>query len=317
MRLSAPALTFAQIRIENTNRCGYRCIMCPREKLTRPMGTMSVADLALVLELVHPGAPEFHLHGYGEPLLDPGLVEKVRLVRRRYPGTSVVLFSTLGVKQPAGFFADLVEAGLSAIRVSCYGFSAATYPLVHGAARFDVVCDNIRSLAAACKDGGRSVRLSVITTHASFWRRRGLAEQQLAQRESFLQWLRACGLQVSDRFAPHNYGGGRAYRRPATRGLCSVVWGARREILQVTWDLKVIPCCFDFDATVVLGDLRRQSLRDIFTSVPYLRFIEAHKNNALSDYRICLGCERCFAKSLLTNRGPADAKNDGGEPPMA
>jgi len=51
---------FKQIRIENTNLCAYKCIMCPREKLTRASGIMPLEDLAQVLDRIGPGALEIH-----------------------------------------------------------------------------------------------------------------------------------------------------------------------------------------------------------------------------------------------------------------
>jgi len=39
-----------------------------------------------------------------------------------------------------------------------------------------------------------------------------------------------------------------------------------------TWDGKVVPCCFDKDATYVLGDLTGSSLRDIWFSAAFDRF---------------------------------------------
>ena len=68
----------------------------------------------------------------------------------------------------------------------------------------------------------------------------------------------------------------------------------RRRILQVTWDLDVIPCCFDFNATVTFGNLREQSLAEIFAGETYRKFIEAHLANQIEVYPVCVGCERCF-----------------------
>ena len=47
--LNLPILS--DIRIETTNACGYRCVFCPREKMTRKIGSMSENDFSLVLNL--------------------------------------------------------------------------------------------------------------------------------------------------------------------------------------------------------------------------------------------------------------------------
>jgi molybdenum cofactor biosynthesis enzyme MoaA len=75
-----------EIRIESTNYCGYKCVFCPREKMTREQGVMSVDDFILVLrrikELYGDYSEQIHLHGYGESLLDKGLPEKSLLLER-------------------------------------------------------------------------------------------------------------------------------------------------------------------------------------------------------------------------------------------
>lgn len=289
-------LNFIQIRIENTNICAYKCIMCPREKLTREAGIMPLEDLELVLDRVGTGAPEIHLHGYGEPLLDKTLPDKARLVKERCPESRIIFFSTLGIKLDDDFFHRLVESGVHAIRISCYGFTPKTYKAIHGVDRFRLVCENLKHLIEAKNAAHSQLEIYAVTTNASTWK--DVPEKEMRVRESFIHWLQSAGVHINDGFAPHNYGGGRGYNKTPSKGLCSIVWGARREILQVTWDMKVIPCCFDFNSSVIFGDLRIQTLKEIFTGEAYVKFIKAHQTNDLSDYPVCLGCERCFLESV-------------------
>ena len=108
------------------------------------------------------------------------------------------------------------------------------------------------------------------------------------------KWLDHLDVKVFREREMHNYGGGREYNTPGTYTPCSVVWGFRRRVLQITWDLFVIPCCFDFNAEIKLGNLRTQSLEEIFSSLPYTNFIEDHIANRLEAYPVCVKCERCY-----------------------
>lgn len=40
----------------------------------------------------------------------------------------------------------------------------------------------------------------------------------------------------------------------------------------VTWDGKVVPCCFDKDAQFVMGNLQKESLSSIWESELYQKF---------------------------------------------
>lgn len=292
-RIEPHPLSFEQVRIENTNHCGYKCFMCPRESQTRALGFMPIEDLALIYERIGPEHDgQIHLHGFGEPLLDKKLIEKVALTRARYPNAHIKFFTTLGVKVPEGYFERLAQAGISNVQVSFYGFTPETYAKITNANTFETALKNLQALAEARAASGRAFFITLQTWDDEVWRK--WPEEAKRQRRQFLQWTESLGIRRNEVGALHNYGGGRAYNSVPIEGVCSVVWGLRRRILQVTWDLKVIPCCFDFDASVVLGDLRRQTLREVFDGAPYRRFLKAHLENALSDYPVCRGCERCF-----------------------
>ena len=40
----------------------------------------------------------------------------------------------------------------------------------------------------------------------------------------------------------------------------------------ITWDGKVVPCCFDKDAHHQLGNVQEQSFREVWQSVAYQNF---------------------------------------------
>jgi len=132
-RVERHPLVFDQLRIENTNHCGYRCFMCPREQQTRASGFMPIEDLAFVYERIGPDHEgEIHLHGFGEPLLDKRLIDKVALTRARYPKAFIKFFTILGVKVEDGTFERLARAGISNLQISFYVFTAESYAKVTG-----------------------------------------------------------------------------------------------------------------------------------------------------------------------------------------
>jgi len=286
------ALRFSEVRIENTNRCGYRCFFCPREELTRRRGVMTLEDLSLVLDRVggHEGLVD--LHGFGEPLLDKLLPEKIALVASRWPSAEPRFFSTLGVKVEPDYFTRLVRAGLRHVEVSFYGFDAASYRGAHGADRYEVARENLTRLCEAQRDSGGRLKVVVraFPRHDTV-RQPGATPERLAE---FHGWLDRLGVSVLRERDLHNYGSGRSYNEAGKGTPCSVVWGYRRRVLQVTWDLWVIPCCFDSDAAIRLGNLRSQSLEEIFSGPAYAEFIRCHVEERLENYPLCLTCERCF-----------------------
>jgi len=57
----------------------------------------------------------------------------------------------------------------------------------------------------------------------------------------------------------------------------------------ITWDGKVVPCCFDKDASHPLGDLRQNSFSEIWQHKAYQDF-RANLLQARSNIDICKNC---------------------------
>ncbi len=72
------------VRLETTNACNARCIICPHREMHRPLVTMS-GDLyaRLIDECAAAGCREVHLHNFGEPLLDKHLEDRIAYAKEK------------------------------------------------------------------------------------------------------------------------------------------------------------------------------------------------------------------------------------------
>ena len=281
---------FQEIHIENTNSCGYKCTMCPRESQTRRIGYMSVDDFSLVLDRIGPFEGIFHLHGFGEPLLDRQLIPKVAKLKEKCPSATTLIFSTLGVKVSEDYFTKLLEAGLDTMVISLYGFNQQNYKQVHGYDGLELVKRNLQLLSKAMKETKSSFKAAIKIPSPTI--SISLPSAKLSEGETFCKWAAELGFEIRTWSYVHNYSSGRHYNEPNTEKMCPVISGRRKGILNITWDLKVIPCCYDFNATIPFGNLREQTLEEVFSSPEYLKFTIAHTVNNLADYPVCQNCEK-------------------------
>ena len=281
---------FQEIHIENTNSCGYTCVMCPRESQTRPIGFMPLTNFSLLLDRIGRFRGLVHLHGFGEPLLDRKLKEKIELLNKRWPSAKSLIFSTLGVKQTQEDFLQLLEAGLHSMVISLYGFTRNSYQAIHRYDGLERVKQNLQSLSRAMNLFSRPFR-AIIKIPGS-----GISSSLLIppspDQAAFCNWARELGFEIGEWTYLHNYSNGRTYNRPNREKLCPVIHGNRKVILNITWDLDVIPCCYDFNATIRFGNLQQQTLEEIFSSPEYLSFVLAHQTQELSAYPVCQNCEK-------------------------
>jgi radical SAM protein with 4Fe4S-binding SPASM domain len=66
---------------------------------------------------------------------------------------------------------------------------------------------------------------------------------------------------------------------------CSKLWEAN----VITWDGMVVPCCFDKDATHRLGDLKKQSFKEIWQNENYKKF-RKDITTSRKNIDICANC---------------------------
>ena len=287
--------SFQEIHIEGTNACRYKCFMCPREELTRSIGHMPLEDFSLILERVGPFEGIVHLHGFGESLLDRAFLSKIEQLKQRNPKACAVVFSTLGVRLQETFFFKMIEAGLDKLAISLYGFSEESYTRVHGFNGLALVKHNLETLARAMQtSNNKSFSAYIKVPGESVSSALPLASSKKVdktEKAEFCHWAEGLGFTIREWSYLHNYGDGRSYNPPGER-MCPVIQGKRKHILNVAWNLDILPCAYDFNGAIRFGNLKTHSLEEIFSSPEYFSFLLAHTTKDLSSYKICQSCEK-------------------------
>lgn len=255
---------------------------------------MSLEDFEFVLSRLPKYQAVLHLHGYGEPLLDKSLAEKIRYTKKNTPYLTQII-TTLGTNITEEALKELVQSGLDSMIISFYGSDAESYKAVHNVNKFEAAFSNLEKLAKLCDTyNPKLIRLvKTLVPQAPSLVQVGKSNSYDST-PSFISKLESMGYKVGITPPWHNYSNGREFN-PTNSKVCPVIIGKRNRILQITWDLDVIPCCFDFDATIKFGNLRESSLEDIFKSQAYTNFVMNHLRGDLSLYPACQGCEKIDA----------------------
>ena len=133
-----------ELSLELTNLCNLKCPYCANPALTRPKGQIGWELLEkIVEECGREGYNLAWLHGVGEPLLWDRLEEAVALIRRRGAGRGS--FATNGTLLTAERVRKLLDAGLNSIYVSIDSLDPDIYKATRGG-KLDKVIDNVRTM---------------------------------------------------------------------------------------------------------------------------------------------------------------------------
>ena len=271
-------LQHPEVRYEVTDHCNASCIMCPRDSHDRPHGIMDQGQYeASIDEVVGLGAKQVVLTGFGEPMLDRRLEDKIRYAKSKGLRTYIISNgSALTPKRAAG----LLLAGLDELRVSYYGMRSETYGAVMRGLDFERTTKNLlhflsvrKSLGVPCK-----VQLSYLVLPEN--------EQDVDQFLAFWKPL----VDFIEVWRPHNFGDGKDYRE--RKGKKTSCGRPENGPLQIQWDGTVIPCCYDYNNQIPLGNAFHASIPAIFNGVKYEALREAHRKGEFWRFPYCDQCDQ-------------------------
>ncbi|MFA6142126.1 MAG: radical SAM/SPASM domain-containing protein [Candidatus Omnitrophota bacterium] len=273
-----------EIRLEVTNICNANCIMCPREKMKRPQGILSMELYKRIVdEAAAAGATTVSLENYGEPFCDPFLEERTIYAKRKGLSTfTITNASLLDVTRAE----KIVLAGLDKLRISMYGVTKDVYESIHKGLKFETVSENVLNLfKIRNKLGSRTPRVEMYFL---------LLEENKHQIDLFRKKWENTADYVSI-WKPHNWSDGRAFRKlpHQDKKSCGRPFTGP---LQVMWNGLVVPCCFDYDGRIILGDLNKQSLHEVMHDPRYDALREAHKKGEFDKYGFCNGCDQLYKR---------------------
>lgn len=279
--------------IEPTDVCNLRCKECVSGLgiIRRRRGNITLEDFRLAADSIAPYAVNCFLYFQGEPFINPQFAQMVEYASKK---KIFVATSTNGHFVTSDNAEAIVRAGLDKIIVSLDGACQQTYEAYRAGGNFQKAVDSIRLLADAKKKLRRnnpvievqtivnkvneneleSVRKIAIEAGANKF---ALKTMQIERAEDFDVFKTT--LDKYSRYDSHNQ-------------LKHKVKFCRRILNSavITIDLDVLPCCYDKDAEIKLGNLRTSSLEEVLSDT---RTMEAYSKIEFSEQSRPPMCENC------------------------
>ena len=289
-------LLHPEVRYEVTDHCNATCIMCPREEHEhgREHGIMSQDKYEKSIdEVIRLGAKKVVLTGFGEPMLDKNLELKIKHAKSKGLSTYIITNgSVLNSKRAQG----ILEAGLDEMRVSFYGMGKDTYNTVMQGLDYDKTHDGLLSFIKLRNENNfkTKIQLSYLTM-----------PENAKDESSFKSYWEPL-VDAIEIWRPHNFGDGRDYRERHD-GLEAKTTCGRPENgpLQIQWNGEVIPCCYDYNNKIILGNAFETPVLDILNGPKYQLLRYAHRNKEFNLFPYCDQCDQLLPHAdalVYTNR---------------
>lgn len=272
------------MRFEVTTRCNYNCQICPRDKITRKIETMSFELFKRLFDKIRQETSQYNtltFPGMGEPLLDKTLDKKIEYAKKQIRNLDVLVL-TNGFFLTPKRFKELENLGVNSARISFYGLDPLSYSMMHG----------VNSTALFKQVANNLVRISQIKTSTKLLLTLNVLDE--VNGHSVEEWIRFWKdkADLIEVWRPHNWVYGRNYR-PIQKSKLKTCGRPFRGPLQIQVDGTVNMCCFDFDGKLTIGDLKTESLKEIFSSALYRKIAACHKTGDFGrSGLICKDCDQ-------------------------
>ncbi len=283
--------------IEPTTSCNLCCTECPTgmQSLTRSKGNMSLDDFREILDKLSPDLIYLTLYFQGEPLLNPGFSKMVQIARQH---RIFVATSTNGHFLSDKNVDEIIKSGLNHLIISMDGYDQQTYEKYRVKGDLQTVIEGINRLVVAKKTHNSNlpfIELQFIVMRHN--------EHQMKQMKEFakhsgvdqlaFKTAQVYNFDAGNKIIPHlksksrysQTSEGNWEMAKKIRNRCHRVWSS----LVVTWDGKVVPCCYDKNADHQTGNLLNESLSEIWKNKQYTVFRRQILKNR-SENEICRNC---------------------------
>ncbi len=286
------------VAIEPTTSCNLRCPECPSglRAFTRPTGNLKPALFEKTIDSLKKYLTYLTFYFQGEPYINPNFFTLIK-----YASKNKIYTST---STNAHFLDDerakkTIESGLDRLIISIDGTSQETYQSYRVSGTLDKVIEGTKNIIKWKKQLKSRTPYVIFQFLVVKPNEHQIADVFKLAKELGVDKVKLKTAQIYDykngseliptidKYSRYRKlkDGKYAIKNKLTHS-CWKMWHS----CVITWDGKVVPCCFDKDATHQLGEINEKlQFRDVWESVSYSNFRSALLKSR-SKIDICKNC---------------------------
>tara|TARA_R110001592_G_scaffold68385_1_gene209587 strand:- start:1558 stop:2580 length:1023 start_codon:yes stop_codon:yes gene_type:complete len=285
------------ITIEPTTACNLGCPECPSglKQFTRPEGNLKIDFYKKVIDEAKTHAFYLNFYFQGEPFINPNFLDMVSYANQQniYTATSTNAHFLTDKKAK-----ETVKSGLSRLTISIDGTTQETYESYRKQGELAKVLAGTQNVLKWKKELKSKTPYVIFQFLVVKPNEHQIEEAKQLAKEMGVDEIRFKTAQLYDYKNGHELmptiekysrykkkKNGTFTLKNKMLNECWRMWSS----CVVTWDGKIVPCCFDKDAKHQLGDLAQNSLKNIWQNNKYVAFRKALLTNRQA-IDICQNC---------------------------
>ncbi|MGZ4928763.1 MAG: radical SAM/SPASM domain-containing protein [Halobacteriota archaeon] len=291
------------LQIEPTSFCNLACPLCPagNKTLGRERRHLKLDEFKGIIDDMGDYLLLLVMWSWGEPFLNPDLPAMIQYASKRDIKT---VTSTNGQNIDENYLEDLLTSGLSTLIVAIDSVNENNYESYRKEGTLNKALDCLKTAIDLKKELNSNVQINMRTVvmkqnENEIGQLRELARQMGADIFSAKTVNPSCDSPSSDEgivpvnrsFRRHEYIGN-TYQRVRINAPCPIVWW----MCEIHSNGNVVPCCYDYDGSMVVGNIRKQQLSDIWNG-PVFRELRRTTSNNKQALKKCRDCGTNFKLS--------------------
>lgn len=285
------------ITIEPTTACNLGCPECPSglKQFTRAEGNLKTDFYKKIIDEVKQHAFYLNFYFQGEPYINPNFLEMVSYANAKKIYTATSTNAHFLTTQKAE---ETVKSGLSRLTISIDGTTQETYESYRKGGDLNKVLEGAKNIIEAKKKLNSKTPYVIFQFLVVQPNEHQIEDAKKLSTQMGVDEIRFKTAQVYDykngnpliptieKYARYKKQSDGTYRlKNKLLNECWRMWSS----CVITWDGKIVPCCFDKDAKHQLGDLKENTLKQIWLNKKYTDFRKTLLNNR-AEIDICQNC---------------------------
>lgn len=285
------------ISIEPTTSCNLRCPECPSglRSFTRPTGMLQENLFKKTIDELSDTLLYLIFYFQGEPYLHPKFLDLVKYASKKHIYTATSTNAHYLTDENAK---KTVESGLDRMIISIDGTTQEVYEQYRVGGNLDKVIEGTKKIVHWKKE------LKSKTPHIIFQflvvkpNEHQLEDVKIMANELGVDEVAFKTAQIYDykngsdliptidKYARYKQVGNGKYQiKNKLLDHCWKMWHS----CVITWDGLVVPCCFDKDAEYQLGNLKKNTFKEVWQDKPYKVFRNS-LTNSRAEIEMCKNC---------------------------
>lgn len=267
----------SEARIEVSTLCNHKCIFCTHPYLKRKKQVMSNDLYTSIIDRIQkePSITQITFSGIGEIFTDKELIWKMEYAKNKGYEINLLTNGTLLDEEKVDKLFDLEVKNF---RISIHSTNKEHFTEITQVNErlFDKLISIVDYISTKRNKKTKFIINAVIDNP-----NKGDVDKLISDIGNKVDILEV--------WKPHNWADSMHYRDGNKfKKTCGRPY---RSPLQVQVDGTVIVCCFDSHGDLEIGDLKSQSIKEIFSSPLYYKILNAHETESF-DGLICKNCDQ-------------------------